>query len=281
MTPLESVPHLTLVRADSVRFHERYERKRTLRLVDRLREEKRLRNPPIVARIGDGECVLLDGANRTSALRELGYSHIPVQIIDYGDPAVRLKGWHHLLVEGRALNLRAEYERLPGVVVREVPASELTSALELRRAFAVLVDESATCWGLFPASGEIRLPAWMEVLHAVVAAYEGKTRLERIKLAEYAPLPDVFLSVDHQLVLVPTLSKVELMQLVHDRILIPTGFTRHLIPGRALGLNLELAFLEELASEAEKIRHFRQVVDDLEMNGRIRFYEESAFIMNE
>ena len=81
--------------------------------------------------------------------------------------------------------------------------------------------------------------------------------------------------------LVPTLSKVELMQLVHDRIMIPTGFTRHIIPGRALGLNLDLAFLTELPTAAEKMRHFQEVVDDLEMKGRIRFYEESAYIMNE
>jgi hypothetical protein len=51
--------------------------------------------------------------------------------------------------------------------------------------------------------------------------------------------------------------------------------------GRALGLNLELAFLRELTSADEKVRHFRRFLDDLEMRGRIRFYEESLFIMNE
>jgi hypothetical protein len=252
-----------------------------MRLVERLRAEKRLRNPPIVAKTAGGAHVLLDGANRTRALLELGFSHIPVQIIDYGDPAVRLKGWHHLLIEGRALDLRDAYEKLPNVVVREIPCDGLTSHLELRRVFAVLVDETTKCWGLFPVSGEVRLHAWMEILRAVVAAYEGKTRLERIKLADYANLPDVFLSVDHQLVLVPTLSKVELLQLVEDGILIPTGLTRHLIPGRALGLDLDLAFLTDLSSADEKVRHFQRIIDDLEMKGRIRFYEESAFIMNE
>jgi hypothetical protein len=87
--------------------------------------------------------------------------------------------------------------------------------------------------------------------------------------------------VDHQLVLVPTLSKVELLQLVEDDILIPTGLTRHLIPGRALGLDLDLAFLTDLASADDKMQHFQRIIDDLEMRGRIRFYEESAFIMNE
>jgi hypothetical protein len=206
VTPLDSVPNLQLVPEDAVRFHEHPERKRTLRLLNRLREERKLRNPPIVAETERGEYVLLDGANRASAHRELGFSHLPVQIIDYGDPDVRLKGWHHLLVEGRALDLRTTYSELPGVTVREIPSEDLTRLLELRHVLTILVDETTDCWGLFPTSGEIRLRAWIDVLQKIIAAYEDRTRLERIKLADYSNLPDVFLSVDHQLVLVPSSS---------------------------------------------------------------------------
>ncbi len=34
--------------------------------------------------------------------------------------------------------------------------------------------------------------------------------------------------------------------------MIPTGFTRHLIPGRALGLNLNLDLLKELHTEGRR-----------------------------
>jgi hypothetical protein len=121
----------------------------------------------------------------------------------------------------------------------------------------------------------------MRILNGVISAYEGKTRLERIKLADYSNLPEVFRTIDHQLLLFPTLSKVELLKLVHDGVMIPTGITRHLIPGRALALNLDLEFLRRLSSDAEKVAHFQQFVDDLEVRGRIRFYEEPAFLMNE
>lgn len=282
MKPLDKVPHLELVPTGHVRFHEHPERKRTLKLVQRLREEAFLRSPPIVARLRPDAYVLLDGANRVSAFTELGFSHVPVQVIDYGSHQVQLKGWHHLLLEGRALALRSIYERLPGVRLRRVERAELGSLLELRRVFAVLVDETAACWALFPETDAgFDLRTWVGVLDAVVSAYEGRTALERIKLADYDELPDVFRSIEHQLVLVPTMTKTELLRLVDEGMMMPTGLTRHLIPGRALGLNLQLAFLTQLGSAAEKERHFREFVESLEVQGRIRFYEESVFIMNE
>jgi hypothetical protein len=280
--PLDKVPHLELVPTDQVRFHEHPERNRTLKLVQRLREEAILRSPPIVARLRPDAYILLDGANRVSAFVELGFSHVPVQVIDYGSQHVQLKGWHHLLLEGRALGLRSAYERLPGVRLQHVERAELGTLLELRRVFAVLVDETAACWALFPATDAgFDLRTWVGVLDAVVSAYEGRTALERIKMADYDDLPDVFRSIEHQLVLVPPVTKTELLRLVDEGMKMPTGLTRHLIPGRALGLNLELAFLRQLGSAAEKEQHFRSFVEKLEVLGRIRFYEESVFIMNE
>src|SRR5689334_21582170 len=99
-------PSLALVPTRSVRFHEDPERRRTLRLMDRIKAEALLRNPPIVADMGDGHYLLLDGANRVSAFAELGYSHTPVQVADYGHESIQLKAWHHLILNGRALDLR-------------------------------------------------------------------------------------------------------------------------------------------------------------------------------
>jgi hypothetical protein len=278
---LDGVPDLRLVSTGRIRFHEHPERTRTLRLVDRLRRERTLRNPPIVASLEDGVYILLDGANRVSAFREIGWSHVPVQVIDYGDPSVELRGWHHLLLEGKSLDLRDAYARLPGTRVERIGDGALATLLELRGVFAALVDDRTTAWGVFPADGTVELEPWMATLELVVAAYEGRTRLERIKIADYRNLPDPFHAVEHQLVLFPTITKVELLALSRRGASIPTGITRHLIPGRALGLNLPLGFLDELADDDAKNAHFRAFVDGLEIAGRIRYYEESVFIMNE
>jgi L-serine kinase (ATP) / ParB family transcriptional regulator, heme-responsive regulator len=283
MTAARRMPTLRLVGSQQIRFHEHPERARTLRLVDRLRREKVLRNPPIVAELESDSYLLLDGANRVSAFQELGHSQVPVQVIDYGDPAVQLKGWHHLLLEGHVLDLKGAYRRIPGVELSQVRTDQLTPLLELRRVYAVLVDATATCWGLFPTSGKSTygVGEWIRVLEQVVAAYEGKAELERIKMADYAHLPEVFDSLEHQLCLFPTLTKIELLELARAGLLIPTGLSRHLVPGRALNMNLPLDFLVELPTEAERTEHFTKFVDRLEVEGRIRYYEEAVFILNE
>jgi L-serine kinase (ATP) / ParB family transcriptional regulator, heme-responsive regulator len=282
MSASELRPNLQLVATFSIRFHEQPEPSRTTRLKERIQREQILRNPPIVALMTNGDYLLLDGANRVTAFAELMYPEIPVQVVDYGDENVQLKGWHHLLLEGRALNLRAQYSALRGVALRQVPHGDLSNLLELRRVYAVLVDESASAWGLFPdPASPPSIHQRIAVLNRVIGAYEGNSRLERIKLADYSKLPEVLQSVDHQLCLFPLLTKEELLQLAMNHVLLPTGITRHLIPGRALGINLPLGFLKELPDPASRKRHFADHVKQLEMEGRIRFYEEAVFIMNE
>ena len=283
MSSTEIIPNLQLVRVENVRFHEHPERSRTQRLVERVRQEQRLRNPPIVADMGSGDFLLLDGANRVSAFLELDYSHIPVQVVDYGDERVQLKGWHHLLVNGRALNLHQELGNLPATQLKEVPQNRLPHLLELRTVYAVLVDEQAICWGLFPSDqdAEIEIRQRISMMDQVVSSYEGQSKLERIKLADFSLLPEVMNSVEHQMCLFPVLTKNELLQMARQGVMIPTGLTRHLIPGRALGINIDLSFLTALSDAEAKITHFRKYIDDLEVAGRIRFYEESVFVMNE
>jgi L-serine kinase (ATP) / ParB family transcriptional regulator, heme-responsive regulator len=278
----QQVPTLRLVPTASVRFHEHPERHRTVRLVERLRQDLKLRNPPIVTALGDGAYVLLDGANRVSAFRALGYAQIPVQVVDYADPSLELKQWHHLLLEGAGLELRAAYRNIRGVRLESVAVEQIASFLERRMVFAVLVDERGTAWGLFPDAGAgFGLRRWMGVLEQVVGAYEGRTQLERIKWAEYSDLPPVYQGREHQLCLYPTIGKPELLQIVRDGLLIPTGITRHIVPGRALSLNLDLEFLTDLQTDAEREAHFDTFVHRLEVHGRIRFYEESVFLLNE
>ena len=283
MSSLELMPNLQLVPMDRIRFHEQPEEHRTGRLVERIKRDAILRNPPIVADMEDGNFLLLDGANRVSVFKAIGYTHIPVQVVDYGDPRIQLKGWHHLLVDGQFLELKPLYEKIPGVKLEKVDYNRVSHMIELRLVYAILVDDQATCWGLFPTNEDDLKDIYTRVnkLDQIVAGYEGQSKLERIKLADFSQLPEVVSSVKHQLCLYPVITKNELLQLAGDNKLIPTGLSRHLIPGRALGLNLELSFIQTLESDVEKEQHFKAHIDQIEIEGKIRFYEESVFIMNE
>ncbi len=54
-----------------------------------------------------------------------------------------------------------------------------------------------------------------------------------------------------------------------------------MVPGRALSLNLELDFLTQLATDEARSAFFAHYLERLEVEGRIRLYEESVFILNE
>ncbi|MGK0169409.1 MAG: hypothetical protein ACI9W2_001130 [Gammaproteobacteria bacterium] len=281
MSRSDLLPTLKLVPTGSIRFHERPERRRTLKLVARLRDEGVLRNPPIIADIGDGNYLLLDGANRVSAFRELGCPEVPAQIVDYSDQSIALRGWHHLLLDPAGLDLRSKYGAIEGVELREISAAALSSALEFRQVFAVYVDHEASPWGLFPSDAAPSLSARMRVLTAVISCYENDSPLERVKLANYDDLPSVVQRQAFELCLFPTLTKEELLELVRANQLIPTGISRHLIPGRVLGLSVKLDFLRSMASAEQRQEHFKAHVEGLQLAGRVRYYEEPVFILNE
>lgn len=276
-------PRLELVPASAILFHEQAQHRRTLRLMERIRQENLLRNPPIVAQLGDAEFLLLDGANRVSALLELGYADIPVQIVDYADAAVQLKGWQHLIIQGRSLHLQRKFEMLSGIHMALIQPDQIKQSLELREVLAIFVDENEVCRALHAADQDSFVDCFVRIdgLTRIVGAYEGQSDLERIKLAEFSSLSAVIRSVEHQLCLYPVLTKEELIELSRAQVMIPTGITRHLIPGRALGLNLNLRFLKTASSSEAKQDHFKHYLEQLEIHGRLRFYEESTFIMNE
>src|SRR5438067_5056667 len=92
------MPDLRLLSAEALVLHEHADEKRVARMEARLKADGYLKNPPIVAPIpGTGRFVVLDGANRTSALERLGCKHILAQVVDYKSDRVQLLTWHHLI----------------------------------------------------------------------------------------------------------------------------------------------------------------------------------------
>ncbi len=283
---IEFHPVLALRPTEKIRFHEYPEQARTQRLTKRLTKDGLLRHPPIVSDIGGGDLLLLDGANRVSALKALGCEEIPVQLVNYVSPRIMLKGWHHLLLEAEELNLRQAFENLPNCQLKAIRADQVDAKLAFHQALAVLVEANGSCWALQAQPGlpnqTNTLMQRVNTMHQVVTCYEGKTHLERIKLADYTTLTQAMEgSTTRSVVLFPTLHKEELMQLVRNNAMMPTGLTRHLIPGRALGCNLPLTFLLPPSTQSSRHDFFNAWCNTLISKSRMRFYEESVFLLDE
>jgi ParB-like chromosome segregation protein Spo0J len=86
---------LHFVPLNKVILHEHTEPRRVERLVNRLVNEAILANPPIVAQAND-YYVVLDGATRVTALKQLNFPHIIVQVVSPED-GLGLRTWFHII----------------------------------------------------------------------------------------------------------------------------------------------------------------------------------------
>ncbi|MCI0691630.1 hypothetical protein L0337_06430 [candidate division KSB1 bacterium] len=277
MSNSKPFPILRIVPLEQIRFHEAPETDRAARLVERLAEDRHLLNPPIVAPLAPaGGSLLIDGANRISAMRLLGYNCAPVQIISYNDPALRLASWHHAVMR---LYWPEWIEQLlsQGLPVEIVSIETAEAMLATREACAVMTapDESAA---IIPASGNLRTD--VNAITRLIDTYKKSHPFERVDQTNLSELRNFYPDLA-ALVLFPPFAKSEVVQLVTDNLKLPTGLTRHSIPGRVLRVNIQLDVLRSDLSLEDKNEWLEAFVRMRVQERHVRFYPESVFIFDD
>lgn len=277
MSSAKPFPILRIVPLEQIRFHEAPETDRAARLVERLAEDRHILNPPIVAPLQQAEgYLLIDGANRISAMRLLGYTCVPVQIINYDDPALRLGSWHHAVMR---LLWREWVEQLRALdlAIEATSVAEAEGALASREACAALLaaDEKAV---IIPASKNLR--ADVHAITRLIDTYKKSFPFERVDQTNFLELKSFYPDLA-ALVLFAPFEKNEVMQLVTDHLKLPTGLTRHSIPGRVLRMNIQLDVLRSDLSLADKNEWLEAFVRMRQQERHIRFYPEPVFIFDD
>jgi hypothetical protein len=278
--PRLHLPDLRFVPVEALIPHEQHDPLRSAPLVERLRGQGVLRNPPIVTPLSpsDDRFVVLDGANRATAAAAAGLPHLVVQVVRYEDPGLRLMTWHHALADLSA----AEFERGLGAV----PGLTLIAA-DLGHARAVLARREALAFVAFPGGraltlhGGGELPERNAVLNGVVDSYRGRARLHRVANDS---LSDA--EAEHPemtaLVVFPHFEPAEVVELATSGARLPAGITRHVIPWRALRLNVPLERLADRAQSAEdKNRWLSGWLREKVLKREVRFYQESTVLFDE
>jgi hypothetical protein len=271
-----AMPLLRVWAADRLLLHEEADDGRVRRLVDALRRDGMLRNPPVVAALPDGPAVVLDGANRVSALRALGLPHVVVQPVAYHDPQVMLSVWRHFAAESAPGALRAAAENAGLGPLRPVAGeADAETRLADGEGIAAILD----------GRGAALLPRPSDS----VAAADALCRLARLyrdgrpvhRIADGAPEDLRIAYGAGALVLFRRFEKKEILALANGGGRLPAGITRHVIPGRALRLNTPLAWLGESIDLAVK-----QAALDAQLRQRwqahgVRYYAEPTFLFDE
>ena len=108
-----------MVDLDDVALHEDPDAERVARLLDRFAADGVLKNPPVVGRLNGRRRIVLDGANRVTALRNLDCNHVLVQEVDLFDPDLELDCWHHAVEHLSQTALLEHASSVDGVVVHQ------------------------------------------------------------------------------------------------------------------------------------------------------------------
>ncbi len=277
MSNSKPFPILRIVSLEQIRFHEAPETDRAARLVERLAEDRHLLNPPIVAPLPQaGGYLLIDGANRISAMRLLGYNCVPVQIINYDDPALHLASWHHAVMRLYWPDW-IEQLRSQGLPVEIVSIETAEGVLATRESCAIMMasDESAA---IIPASGNLR--ADVHAITQLIDTYKKSHPFERVDQTNLLELRSFYPDLA-ALVLFPPFEKSEVIQLVTDNLRLPTGLTRHSIPGRVLRVNIQLDVLRSDLSFKDKNEWLEAFVRIRMQERHVRFYPEPVFIFDD
>ncbi len=265
-------PDLRIVPVSDLLLHEDVDLDRVARLLDRLSADGILRNPPIVASLpGSDRYLLLDGANRVSALKNLDIPHLLVQVEPYENRDLEIRHWNHVVRDIEADKI-VEYARsIPGVdmVEGEVPVEGYLAS------FVTDDDEARHLVTSAPMNERVKH------LRAIVDIYyKGEARLDRVNHADVATL-----RAQHPhfgaLVTFPDFTKDDIRAVAEAGDRLPSGVTRILVPRRVLGFNLRLPLLKSNLPLEEKRRWLADEIQHKVSEHKVRYYQEPTFVFDD
>jgi len=283
MNPREPrMPDLRFVPVESLVPHERHDDQRMQPLAAKLREQGLLKNPPIVTPLSsaDGSSeprfVVLDGANRSTAAQAAGLPHLVVQGVRYED--VELTTWCHALADEPRPRFERALRDIDGLTLEETDPGRGRALLGRREALACVMFSDGAAVAL---EGGHDLHQRNRLLNAVVDLYRADKRFHRVPTDSIETarrrLPDAT-----AVVVFPHFEPDEVLELATGDSRLPAGITRHLVPWRALRLNVPLERLADRATPlAEKNRWLKEWLRDKQSSRQVRFYEEPTVLYDE
>ncbi|MBN1154996.1 hypothetical protein JXB12_08790 [candidate division KSB1 bacterium] len=271
------LPDLKIVPIDDILFHEEPDNERSNSLMIYLQKEARLKNPPIVGYYnGTSRLILLDGANRVTALKKLEIKDVLVQRIDLFDEDLLFLHWHHAVEKFSKTDFLNKLFLIPQISIEQ----ESSDMIDFTDNGDLLSKIQFHDGQIYKITAEGDLFEKVKLLKEITDVYRGFSYMDRVSYTNLSHLrrhyPD-FCAV----VCFKKISKDDLIQIVEKNMFLPSGITRIILPKRALRLNVPLDILRFDAPIDEKNHWLQQRITLQVQDKSIRFYYEPTFLFDE
>lgn len=253
--------------------HEDFDDSRTKPLCETIRKAGYIANPVIVAPIGNDEYLELDGMNRLASFKYMGLPTIITQIIDYNDQEnVELSSWIHLFCCDKKDFLRY-LSKIKGLFIKEGKIENIGHRYIKEAGLGRLCTLVCRDRSVYLISANGNLSNKIKLLDKVVNYYRKKI------IRDVLPSTVVYSGVDllfkehtdcKLLVVFPTFTRHQIVEVVRNGQLFPPGITRHIIKRRCLNLNLPLSMF----GKNKKLEEQNKLLEDLLLHRKFRVYEE-------
>ena len=267
---------LKLLRASDILIHEESEDSRSDKLVERFEREFVLYNPLIVGKYKN-RYILVDGANRYEALRQIGCKLILAQLVKYDSPKVKLKSWYHF-VNGLGFEELFGFFEKNSIAYKKCRYDKLSSKIE----------NNLNSLGIVSKSGEavhVKLSKDFEKMLTELCMlnkfYESKYNYTRIDSDTNLGDLDSLSPENGLLFIYPTFSKKDIIKISGIEQKLPAGISRHLIPNRVLHIKYNIDFLRIDGEIDKRNKELQEFIDNKIGIKKVRLYREPILVFDE
>jgi hypothetical protein len=275
------MPDLQVVPVEQLLLHEWHDEQRAKPLAERLRASGVLRNPPMVTPLedGSGRYMVLDGANRTTALSQLGIPHTLCQVIRANDPGLRLKKWNHVLWNWEPAALLAALKDIEGTRFEEIdPEIKRPQKDWPSKTLVWLQTPDGQAYIVRSVPGDLMGRA--RELAQVADTYIQNAHLDRTTAQRISEVDGVYENLT-AVIVYPPFRVEQLLELSAAGVLLPPGVTRFTVSPRALRVNYPLEALSANKSLVAKNEALERWENERAARKGIRYYAEATVLYDE
>jgi hypothetical protein len=220
--------------------------------------------------------MVLDGANRTTALQKMAYPHALVQVVNPDGPGLKLMNWNHV-VWGVAPGAFLEgIQKIQDA--RLIPGKSSQASLRGGCDLAIVQMPHGERYSFCTDSTD--LSRRVSLLNAVVDSYISRAALDRTSDWSVVRLVGTYKDLSG-LVIFPRFDIQQVLSLAGQGCLLPPGITRFQVSPRALHLNYPLeALAADQPLEEKNAALQRWLQERIERKG-VRYYSEATFLFDE